>query len=151
MNGKGQMEMGIYLNPTNIGFQKVLKSPIYVDKTGMIEKLNQIIGTNEPMICVSRPRRFGKSIAVNMLTAYYSKGCKSKQLFEEYKISKNADFEKYLNQYDVIRMDMQWMMGNAMDAVKRNPSVDIMQYIQDQVNEELQNVFPEGFEKWFIV
>lgn len=135
--------MGIYLNPTNTGFQKALKSPIYVDKTGMIEKINQIVGTNEPMICVSRPRRFGKSMAVNMLTAYYSKGCDSKTLFKNYAISSTDDFEKYLNKYDVIRMDMQWMMGNAADAMRRNPSVDILRYIQDAVIEELIEAFPE--------
>lgn len=135
--------MGRYLNPTNIGFQKILNSKIYVDKTGMIEELNQMIGTNEPMICASRPRRFGKSMAVNMLTAYYSRGCKSKELFEGYAVSRTQEFEKHLNQYDVIRMDMQWMMGNAVDAAKRDSSIHIIRYIQEAVITELEEAFPK--------
>ena len=63
----------------------------------MIETLNQMIGTNEPMLCVSRPRRFGKSMAVNMLTAYYSRGCESKELFQGLSVSGTEEFEKHLN------------------------------------------------------
>lgn len=135
--------MGRYLDPSNIGFRKILNSRIYVDKTGMIETLNQMIGTNEPMLCVSRPRRFGKSMAVNMLTAYYSRGCESKELFQGLSVSGTEEFEKHLNQYHVIRMDMQWMLGNAVDAAKRNPTVRVMQYIQDEVIDELEREFSE--------
>ena len=57
-------------------------------------------------ICNSRPRRFGKSIAANMLTAYYSKGCDSKEMFSGLQISSMDSFEKYLNKYDVIHIDV---------------------------------------------
>ena len=60
--------MGIYLNPSSIGFKRSLNSEIYVDKTGLIEKTNALLDTEQKFICVSRPRRFGKS--VNMLSAY---------------------------------------------------------------------------------
>ena len=63
--------MGIYLNPSSIGFKRSLNSEIYVDKTGLIEKTNALLDTEQKFICVSRPRRFGKSMAVNMLSAYY--------------------------------------------------------------------------------
>ena len=62
--------MGIYLNPSSIGFKRSLNSEIYVDKTGLIEKTNVLLDTEQKFICVSRPRRFGKSMAVNMLSAY---------------------------------------------------------------------------------
>lgn len=62
--------MGIYLNPSSIGFKRSLNSEIYVDKTGLIEKTNALLDTEQKFICVSRPRRFGKSMAVNILSAY---------------------------------------------------------------------------------
>ena len=62
--------MGIYLNPSSIGFKRSLNSEIYVDKTGLIEKTNALLDTEQKFICVSRPRRFGKSMAVYMLSAY---------------------------------------------------------------------------------
>ena len=62
--------MGIYLNPSSIGFKRSLNSEINVDKTGLIEKTNALLDTEQKFICVSRPRRFGKSMAVNMLSAY---------------------------------------------------------------------------------
>ena len=71
--------MGIYLNPTNESFQEAVNSEIYVDKTGLITFTNRKIKTSQKHICVSRPRRFGKSMNLGMLAAYYSKGCRSKK------------------------------------------------------------------------
>ena len=65
--------MGIYLNPGNSGFQRIINSE-YVDKTGLICLINDAIGTVGNLICVSRPRRFGKSFAAQMLCAYYDSG-----------------------------------------------------------------------------
>ena len=64
--------MGIYLNPGNEGFKEAIRSRIYVDKTGLIACTNEFLNTKEKYICVSRPRRFGKSMALEMLAAYYS-------------------------------------------------------------------------------
>lgn len=135
--------MGRYLNPTNTGFRMVLRSPIYVDKTMMIEQLNRIVGTYEPMICVSRPRRFGKSIAINMLAAYYSRGCESKELFQGLNISGAESFAKHLNQYHVIRMDMQQMLGEAQNALKSDLKNGMIRYVENMVIEELAEKFPE--------
>ena len=66
--------MGIYLNPGNKGFWESIRSEIYVDKTGLIACVNKLINTEQKYICVSRPRRFGKSMALKMLAAYYSCG-----------------------------------------------------------------------------
>ena len=78
-----------------------------VDKTEMLEYTNKVMNTLQGYICNSRPRRFGKSITANMLTAYYSKGCDSQDLFAGLKISEASDLKKHLNQYDVIHLDIQ--------------------------------------------
>lgn len=98
--------MGIYLNPGNEGFAEAVRSEIYVDKSMLLAYTNRVLGTMQKTICVSRPRRFGKSIAAEMLTAYYGKGCDSRVLFSGLKITQTPDFEKNLNQYNVIHVDM---------------------------------------------
>lgn len=103
--------MGIYLNPDNTDFQEALNSEIYVDKTELIKHTNSKIRTTNKYICVSRPRRFGKSMAGDMLVAYYSRGCDSKEMFSQYKISSDPNFEKYLNKYNVIHINMLDFVG----------------------------------------
>lgn len=73
--------MGMFVNPDNGAFQVALNSEIYVDKTGLIKYTNKVMNTLQGYICNSRPRRFGKSITANMLTAYYSRGCDSEEMF----------------------------------------------------------------------
>ena len=90
--------MGIFLNPDNAAFKKAYHSEIYVDKSLLIEYTNQVIQTNDGNICVSRPRRFGKSTNVNMLVAYYSKGAQSENLFNSLKISQRECYRERLNQ-----------------------------------------------------
>ena len=99
--------MGIYLNPGNDGFREAVNSEIYVDKTGLIEQTNRYMNTEQKYICVSRPRRFGKSMALKMLAAYYSCGCDSADLFRGRKIEDSKTFQDNLNQYDVIFLNMQ--------------------------------------------
>ena len=96
--------MGNFVNPGNDAFRVALASSIYVDKTGLLEYTNKVTGTLQAYICNSRPRRFGKSITANMLTAYYSKGCDSETIFADLEIGKSPDFKKHLNQYDVIHL-----------------------------------------------
>lgn len=107
--------MGRFVNPDNSAFQVALNSKIYVDKTGLLEYTNSVLGTTEAYICNSRPRRFGKSYAANMLAAYYSKGCDSREMFSEFAISKKEDFTIHLNKYDVIHIDIQWFLTNCDD------------------------------------
>ena len=97
--------MGTYLNPGNSGFAEMLKSD-YVDKTGLISIINSSIGTKRKLNCISRPRRFGKSFAAQMLCAYYDKTCDSHELFSGYCITEDSNYEKNLNKYDVIYWDM---------------------------------------------
>ena len=105
--------MGGYMNPGNEKFGEALKSQIYVDKTGLIEYTNRVMYSNQKYVCVSRPRRFGKSMAANMLTAYYSRGCDSRELFQGLKISKTDAYEKKLNQYNTIFLNMQEFLSQT--------------------------------------
>ena len=97
--------MGTYLNPGNSGFTRIIKND-YVDKTGLIGIINHTINSTKNLTCISRPRRFGKSYAAQMLCAYYDKTCDSHELFSAYDISEDKSYEKHLNKYDVIYWDM---------------------------------------------
>ena len=99
--------MGSYLNPGSTAFQGSLRSQIYIDKSGLIEKTNTVLGTEQKYVCVSRPRRFGKSMAANMLAAYYDRDCDTKEFFDKLKISQSEEYLKHLNQYDVLKINMQ--------------------------------------------
>ena len=99
--------MGVYLNPGNGLFQMAVNSQIYVDKTALIKYTNKLIGGQQRFICISRPRRFGKSMAANMLAAYYGKDCNSAELFDGFKIAGQEDYRKHLNQYNVIALNIQ--------------------------------------------
>ena len=98
--------MGTYLNPSNRGFYQAVNSRIYIDKTPMIEILNSRLFTEEKCISLSHARRFGKSQAADMIEAYYSRGCDSRELFSKLKISKSPDFENHLNRYNVLHLDI---------------------------------------------
>lgn len=91
--------MGNYLNPGSDGFRKMVNSEIYIDKTGMLKYTNRVLDTMQGYLCVSRPRRFGKSMAAAMLAAYYSCESNSKELFSSFKIAKDDTFEKHLNKF----------------------------------------------------
>lgn len=84
--------MGQYVNPGNINFKSVVRSKIYVDKTGMLSYLNEVIDTEQRYVCISRPRRFGKSIAARMVAAYYSRECDSEELFAPYEIAREKNY-----------------------------------------------------------
>lgn len=128
--------MGIYVNCGNAGFVRARKSQIYVDKTGFLEYTNSVLGTEQCCICFSRPRRFGKTMAAEMLAAYYGKGCDSRALFEDLAIGNMPDFEEYLNKYDVIHLDIAYMLVQIKD------SLETVSYIQKCVIDELKTIYP---------
>ncbi len=99
--------MGSYLNPGNFSFRGSLRSKIYIDKSNLIAKTNEALCTEQRYICVSRPRRFGKSMAANMLAAYYDRSEDTEKLFQNLTISKDRSYKENLNQYDVIKINMQ--------------------------------------------
>ena len=129
--------MGRFLNPDNSAFQTALNSEIYIDKTELIKYTNKVINTRQAFICNSRPRRFGKSITADMLTAFYSKGCNSKDMFGTLAIGKDKEFSKYLNKFDVIHFDVQWCIAPAKGAV------NIVSFIEESVIDELKAEYPD--------
>ena len=112
--------MGRFVNPDNSAFQAALNSRIYVDKTGMIKYTNSVLDTAQNYVCVSRPRRFGKSMAANMLAAYYKKDEDTRPLFDKLLISQSESYEEHLNQYDVIRINMQQFLSETHNKLGVN-------------------------------
>ena len=130
--------MGILLNPDNIDFKKALNSEIYIDKTELITYTNGVINTEQQYICVSRPRRFGKSMAANMLTAYYSRGCDSREMFSKYKIARADSFEKHLNKYNVIHINMVKYFDEAKDIK------EMLRFLEEDIIDEITEEFPDA-------
>lgn len=130
--------MGIYLNPENDSFQTAVRSEIYVDKTGLIACTNRYINTEQMYICVSRPRRFGKSMALGMLAAYYSRGCDSAELFKGFQIECDKTYSEHLNRYDVICLNMQRFLIRAKDQ-------RMTEYLERVVIEEIREAYGDLF------
>ena len=107
--------MGMYVNPGNEGFTGIVSGGDYVDKTGLIALVNGALGTSRKLVCVTRPRRFGKTFAAESLVAYYSCGCDSRALFEGRVIARDQSFKRHLNAYNVVRLDMTAFRG-AVDV-----------------------------------
>ncbi len=128
--------MGRFLNPDNSAFEVALNSEIYVDKTGLLTYTNKVLNTKQALICNSRPRRFGKSITADMITAYYSRGCNSKKMFENLEIAQSDTFQKHLNQYDVIHLDIQWCLEPAGSVE------NVVPFIIKSTLKELREIYP---------
>ena len=156
--------MGIYLNPDSSKFEEAVNSDIYIDKTGLLIYTNSVLHTMQKYICISRPRRFGKSIAANMLTAYYSRGCDTEQLFSQFEISKDMDFKKYLNQYDTISVNMQEILSrshNVCELISRfgrliirdlkNEYPDVDYFDDTDVIECMQDVYAQKKQPFIII
>ena len=133
--------MGIYLNPGNDLYLETYNDTIFVDKSMLINELNQCIKkASKKYVCVSRPRRFGKSTDVNMLVAYYSKGCDSKELFDSLKISKSDSYLKHLNQYQVIYLNMQQFLSRNNDV--KDMIEDLTESIYEELELKFENIKP---------
>lgn len=128
--------MGTYINPGNAAFREALNSRIYIDKTKLILYTNSILNTTQKNICVSRPRRFGKSMAADMLVAYYSKGCDSAGLFAGQKAEEGTSFRSHLNRHNVLRLDIQQFLESRRDLDT------FISQIESAVVEELMEEFP---------
>lgn len=107
--------MGTYINPGNQAFKRIL-DPNYVDMTGLIRLMNNRVGGAQSLVCITRPRRFGKSYAAKMLAAYYDCTCDSHALFDKKAISRTKAYEKHLNKYNVIWVDITGFTSAAKDS-----------------------------------
>ena len=127
--------MGLYLNPGNEGFRAIRKNE-YIDKSGLIALVNRTLDSAQKLICVSRPRRFGKSYAAKMLCAYYDKTCVSELLFEDLGIAEDVTYRQYLNQFDVIYLDMTNIVEDAGGVG------NAIAHIKKQLTKELRATYP---------
>ena len=126
--------MGIYVNPGNAGFEEI-RNGTYIDKTGLLRVMNSRLCSSEKLICVSRPRRFGKSFAAKMMSAYYDMSCDSHALFDDLEIAKDSSYTEHLNGYHVIYLDMTNIIGEA----GREKTVA---FIRNKIKEELKEMYP---------
>ena len=130
--------MALYLNVGNESFQESLDSPIYVDKSPLIEILNKSIKTKNKYFCLSRPRRFGKSVTAQMICSYYAKGQDCSPLFDDRKIASFDDYKKHLNQYDVIFINMTDEFNDSGCDVNK-----MISSITKSVVDELKEAYPQ--------
>jgi len=129
--------MGKYVNPKMGKFQRSLNSKIYVDKSELIAHTNELFFTEDCFICISRPRRFGKTMAANMLAAYYSRGIKSNHLFDNLKIANDESYEEHLNQHDTLMVNMQSFLSKTETVSK------MLEMLQFEIITELKEIYPD--------
>lgn len=129
--------MGIYINPGNSVFAEI-NDEDYIDKTMLIDKINQTICKPKKLTCVSRPRRFGKSYAAKMLTAYYDCSCDSHELFDDKLISSTDDYRKHMNSYNVIYLEITSFISRARR--EGIALVDVPNMIVQTLSEELDTL-----------
>lgn len=127
--------MGIYINKGNAGFAKYAKGE-YVDKSEMIAYINATLDGANMLTCVTRPRRFGKSMAANMLCAYYDKSCDSSALFDNLSIAKEVSYKEHLNKYPVIYLDITDF------TTQHNEHEDIVRNLQNRVIDDVKKAYP---------
>ncbi len=128
--------MGTYFNPNNESFREASGSRIYIDKTGLLNELNHVIGTSEKCIALSHARRFGKTQAARMIDAYYSLGSDSKELFSKFEIANVPDFEEHLNKYNVIHLDI----STFADEFKENLVEKIWEAVYREMAEQYDEI-----------
>ena len=128
--------MGTYINKGNNAFRDIV-SHEYVDKTSLIPLVNATLNSECRYSCVTRCRRFGKSMAAKMLCAYYDKSCDSRELFVGLKAGKDKSFETYLNKYSVLYLDV------TSFTARPELRVNIVRHIQDEIIYELKEAFPD--------
>lgn len=134
-----------HFNPGNEAFERIARSK-YIDKTGLIGIVNGTIETTESLTCISRPRRFGKSYAAQMLCAYYDCTCDSRKLFDGLSIAKDKSYEEYINKFNVIYIDVTSFISKLK---RKNQSLcevtnDIVTTIKDEIVERYPEISAES-------
>lgn len=134
-----------YLNTNTqiLLFQEILNSKIYVDKSMLIEKISTQIMTANKYVCITRPRRFGKSVNANMLGAYYTKGYDTSRMFEHLAISEDPDYRKNLNKYNVIHIDFS-RLPDLCESY-REYITDIIENIKSDLKKAYPNLNDQNY------
>ena len=129
--------MGIYVNPSNENLKEALRSEIFVDKSLILKKFCGLMNTKQKFVCISRPRRFGKTTVRDLMTAYFSKGCDSLALFENLKIANEPCFKENLNKFNTLTIDL-----GAFYSTVQNKK-DILKNLREYILEDFRNEFPD--------
>lgn len=130
--------MGVFLNPGAGMLRRGRNSNPYVDKSMLIAHLNSVVNTEHLYVCVSRPRRFGKSMAANMVSAYYDRTVDGAAEFAGLAIACNPSFDRQRNSYDVLKLNMQefWSSTGRVDK--------LVARINTLVCRELEMTYPDA-------
>ncbi|MCD8201283.1 MAG: ATP-binding protein [Clostridia bacterium] len=120
-------------------FRNSKSSDIYVDKSGLISFFNSKITSEDKFFCITRPRRFGKSMTANMLVAYYGRGCNSHGIFDKLSISADPTYEKNINKYDVIYIDIARFLN---DYGLNYTVAEIISELKESIKSELKRKYP---------
>ena len=131
------LQMGTYLNPGKAAYQMAVNSEIYIDKTEMIQYINSVVNTQQRFVSVSRPRRFGKTIAANMLCAYYDREADSHKLFESHKVAGTSGWDEYHGKFDVIYLVMTRFFKSRLTVS------EALSNMQKLVIRDLKRTYPD--------
>lgn len=136
--------MATYINPVNQAFRRIDGSN-YVDKTGLIRLINERISGDDSLVCISRPRRFGKSYAAKMLTAYYDCSCDSHELFDKKIIARSKSYPVHLNKYNVIYLEITGFISEARTL--RKSLTEVPKMIMEAIHDDLLQIYPDLLER----
>jgi len=129
--------MGVILNPGASAFLSARRLNIYVDKSDMISRIIPFVGTADKYLCVSRPRRFGKSFMANMLSAYFDNTVDGHEAFKGLKVTSEPSFETCLNKFYVVKLNMQNFISESEDIK------EMIELLKRSVMWDLKKVFPD--------
>lgn len=130
-----EVSSGLFVNPGKRSYEMTYRTEYFRDKSGILEYLNRFINTEDRFICLSHPRRFGKTVTANMISAYYDRTANSASIFNELEIAKMPSYQKHLNQYNIIHIDFQNSTGSSISSA--------LESIQSRIIEELRTAFPQ--------
>ncbi len=107
--------MGVYLNSKTAYtlYKSETEKPYFVDKTRLLEELFPLVQTGNNHICITRPRRFGKTVTANMIASFFSRAQDAKDIFQSLQVSEADEYEKYRNQFSVIHISFNEMSSQC--------------------------------------
>lgn len=130
--------MGMFLNPGAQSFLISRNTRPYVDKSMLIDRVNEVVNTEKRYVCVSRPRRFGKTMATNMLSAYYERDLDAWNLFQGLNVVEAPSFSIYANRFNVIKLNMQEFLSES-DNIS-----DLVKLLSEDIEDELFELYPDA-------
>lgn len=131
--------MSMFLNCFTVydRYRAVLNSPYFVDKTLLLEELIPLLCQEQRFVCITRPRRFGKTVMANMIGAFFQKGADSCDIFDNLLIAGKEDYKNHLNRHNVIFIDFSEMPENCSSYSQ------YISRILSGLKQDLSNAFPE--------